>query len=247
MKHFNAILLVIMTCFFPQSGIGSVTLASGAGYRSVVDPLADTFERKTGIKVERIYGNMARVTAQAHSTGTVDFILGDQSFLAKAELSFISTTELGQGRLAAIYSKGVKFTGDLLQANITRVAIPEPAKAIYGKAAVQYLKNAHLYDQIKTKLLIVATVPQAASYVLSGEVDVALVNMTHATKIRDNIGGFYELDASLYSPVTIILGQMDNGKANDDSTVFLHFVKSDEAKAILFHHGLLSSTPEDKP
>ncbi len=242
MKRFLLLLLTVTAVIIPQNGFSKVVLASGAGYRSAVDPLADYFEKTTGIPVERIYGNMARVTAQAKTVGTVDLVLGDASFLTKAELPFISTTPLGQGRLVAIYPKGkpVNSTDDFLSDNITRIAIPEPAKAIYGKAAVEFLKNAGLYNQLEPKLLVVATVPQAASYVLSGEVDVALINMTHATKIQGKIGGYYELDTALYAPINIIIGRMDNSSASEDCTKFIAFVQSDEAKAILADHGLLN-------
>ncbi len=240
MKRLSFFLLAALLFILPSNSLANIILASGAGYRSVVDPLAERFEKLTGISVERIYGNMARVTTQAKTAGTVDLVLGEASFLAKAELPFISTTQLGFGRLVAIYPKGQSISGtdDFLDPKIERIAIPEPEKAVYGKAAIQYLKNTGLYDQIKPKLFIVATVPQAASYVLSGEVDAALINMTHATKIKENIGGSYELDSALYSPIDIILGRMQNSSTNEDCTKFLAFVQSDEAKQLLADHGL---------
>lgn len=240
MKHAFLSMILVGLLIHPINSLGGVTLASGAGYRSVVDPLAVKFEQLTGIKVERIYGNMARVTAQAKTVGTVDLVLGDKSFLLHAALPVISTTSLGRGRLAAVYPKGqgIKSAQDFLNADMTRIALPEPSKAIYGRAAMQYLHNTGLYEQLEPKLVVVSTVPQAASYVLSGEVDAALINITHAIRIAEKIGGYYELEASQYSPIEIIIARMDNSSANEDCSKFLRFIPTVEAKSILSGHGL---------
>jgi molybdate transport system substrate-binding protein len=232
--------LIIAPFFLPSSSFGAIVLASGAGYRAIVDELADVYEKNTGNKIERIYGNMARVITQAKVGGTVDLILGDADFLEKAKLSMAETVEVGRGRLVAAYGANVTFNGsrDLLSPEITRIAIPDIKKAIYGKAAMQYLKNQGVYDAVQQKLMIVATVPQAASYVISGEVDVALINVTHAQKIEKRIGGFTVLEEAAYSPIRIIVGMLDTGDKKPDCRNFLSFLGTQEAKAIVQRHGI---------
>lgn len=229
--------LILLSPSLPRA---EIVLASGAGYRGVVDILATIFEEKTGHRVDLIYGNMARVTSQAKATQAINFVLGDAQFLDKAQLLFSSVTELGRGRLVAAYPKGshLEKDDDLLDPKITRIAIPETSKAIYGKASLQYLKNRGIYEEVAPKLLLVATVPQAMSYVLSGEVDLAMINLTHARKLQKKIGGYILLDETAYSPIRIVLGQMEHSKDNEQCQEFIEFLNTKDAADILVASGL---------
>ena len=45
---------------------------------------------------------------------------------------------------------------------------------------MKYLHNTGLWTPLQKKLLIVGTVPQVSTYLLSGEVDVGFINLTEA-------------------------------------------------------------------
>lgn len=240
MRLIHVVLLVVFFLFAPLTSQAKILLASGAGYRAIVDDLADHFAADTGIYIERIYGNMAQVTAQARLAGTVDLVLGDADFLEKAKLPFFESRDVGKGRLVAIFAKDSPFTSatDLENSQITRIAVPDPTKAIYGKAAMEYLKNMGLYDQLAPKLLFVATVPQAASYVISGDVDAALINLVHARQIESRIGGYALLNEQEYSPITIVIGVMESSSAKKECNDFLEFLQTEKAGSIITAHGM---------
>ncbi len=206
----------------------------------MVDDLADAYRAETGKEVERIYGNMSRVIAQARASHEVDMVLGDAVFLNEAHLPFVTTEIVGKGKLVAIFPKGKNFSAasDFLAPEVTRIAIPDTARAIYGKASVQFLKSTGMYDKIEPRLMVVATVPQAASYVVAGEVDYALINLTHARKIEKNIGGYAVIDANLYSPINIIIGQMQNSVHMSECADFINFLHTDKAHQIVTSHGM---------
>ncbi|CCO22713.1 molybdate ABC transporter substrate-binding protein [Maridesulfovibrio hydrothermalis] len=240
MRLNSIILIFIMTVFIPISAQAQIIIASGAGYRSLVDDLTDSYSAKTGNKIELIYGNMSRVIAQARNSGAVDMVLGDKSFLDKAELDFNSQLVIGRGRLVIAYPKGKHFNGmnDLLSAEVSRIALPDTKRAIYGKAALQYLRSKKIYEKVEPKLLMVATVPQSASYVIAGEVDYAFINMTHARKIVKSIGGYTAVDESAYSPISILIGQMKNSASSRECSAFLKYLNSDAARRIVAAHGM---------
>lgn len=232
----------------PTQSIAGIVLASGAGYRAIVDGLADRYEQKTGNTIERIYGNMARVITQSRVSGAVDLVMGDAVFLDKSELPFTAVVDVGKGKLVAAYAKNKSIIHQygastdpatiLLSPKVTRIALPDKDKAIYGKAALQYLQNQGLYEKVESKLLMVTTVPQAASYVISGEVDVALINLIHARKIEKRIGGFTMLDENSYSPIRVVIGLLSTGKRSVQCDDFLRFVQTDEAKGIIENRGM---------
>lgn len=233
-------LMFIFVILCPVSSQAKVVLASGAGYRAIVDNLADAYTTETGNEVERIYGNMARVIAQARTSGAVDMVLGDAAFLEKAQLPFSATQVIGRGKLVMAFPKGSSFADatDLLSENVNRIAIPDTSRAIYGKAAIEYLQTKGVYDTVKPKLLVVATVPQAASYVVAGEVDFALINLAHARQIEKNIGGYSLLDETAYSPISIIIGQMENAANAKECSDFMHFLQTEKAREIVAGYGM---------
>ncbi len=239
MKKISALILVLLFCL-PTIAQAKIVIASGAGYRSLVDKLAESYKAKTGNEVERIYGNMARVTAQAKNSNSVDLVLGDKNFLDHTGLDCSTTQVVGKGTLVIAYPKGKSFKGieDLKQNSIKRIAYPDRKRAIYGKAAVEFLKNKGILKQIEPKLLMVATVPQSAAYVVAGEVDYAFINLTHARKIAGSIGGYVAVDKDAYSPITIIVQQMNSSSHPNESRDFMEFLSSDSARKIVAAHGM---------
>ncbi|MBI9112911.1 molybdate ABC transporter substrate-binding protein [Maridesulfovibrio ferrireducens] len=233
-------LILLLVLCVPAAAQAKIVIASGAGYRSLVDDLTASYTKDTGNQVERIYGNMSRVTAQASVSGAVDMVIGDLGFLEKAQLDFKTTDKIGNGKLVVIFPKGSAFNGeaDLLASKVTRIALPDTKRAIYGKAALQYMRSKGIYDKIESKLLIVATVPQAASYVIAGEVDYALINLTHARKISKSIGGFSLIDENTYSPISIVIGQLKSSTNKKECDTFLKFLKTDKAQKITASHGM---------
>lgn len=233
------LLLLVILCI-PTVAQAKIIIASGAGYRSLVDKLAEAYTTETGNQVERIYGNMARVTAQARNSGAVDMVLGDKSFLDKANLDYSAVQKVGRGRLVLAYPKGKNFSGDkdLLAKQTSRIALPDTKRAIYGKAALQYLHSKGIFEKVEPKLLMVATVPQSASYVVAGEVDYAFINLTHARKIAKAIGGYVAVDETAYTPISIIIEQMSHSAAPSECKAFMTFLKSGTAQKIITAHGM---------
>jgi molybdate transport system substrate-binding protein len=217
-----------------------LTVAAGAGYQKMVSELSQAFTAESGLAVELIFGNMGQVTSQAKNSGLVDCVIGDKRFLEQSALDFSSMSEIGRGRLLAAFAKGLKLESpaDILRDDITRVAMPDPQKAIYGKAADEYLRNSNLYEKIKGKLLVVATVPQVSSYLISKEVDVGFVNLTDLAGIQDKIGGSLEIDQKFYSPILIVAGALKSAPNMNALKLFFEFLAQPKAKEIAAKHGL---------
>jgi molybdate transport system substrate-binding protein len=217
-----------------------LTIAAGAGYKKLVTELVQAFEAAKGIKTELVFGNMGQVTAQAKGSGAVDVIVGEQGFLEKAGLSFSGAAAIGQGVLVVAWPKGKTLTApaDVAKADIKRVGMPDPQKAIYGKAASEYLEKSGLKAAVADKLLVVATVPQVTMYLLSGEVDAGFVNRTDVIDLGPAIGGYLEVDPSLYAPIAIVAERLTEAKNADGAKAFTDFATSDAAKAIAKKHGM---------
>jgi molybdate transport system substrate-binding protein len=235
--------LLVAQCL-PQLAVSAaaekLTVAAGAGYKKMVTELSKAFAGAQGIEVDQIYGNMGQTIAQAKNSGLVDCVIGDKRFLESSGLEIAAMHEVGRGRLVAAFAKGVELKDplDIVREDITRVSHPDPKKGIYGRAADEFLHNAGIYEEVEDKLLVVATVPQVSSYVLSKEVDVGFINLTDALGIEDRIGGTLPVDRKYYSPIVIVAGALASAPNSRALEAFAGFLATEEATKIVARHGL---------
>lgn len=237
-KVYVLITVIALTlCFSQAYAAKDPVIAAGAGYKEMVNDLCSTYQKLKGTSPELIYGNMAKVTSQAQASGQVDMIIGAKWFFDRANIKCTQLIQLGRGRLVVAYIPGKNFkdSKSLESEDIKRIALPNVQRAIYGRAAMAYLKNKGLDKKLKDKFVIVGTVPQVASYVISKEVDLGFINLTHALHIKDKIGGYEEVDINDYPAIEIQAGVLKESEGVDD---FMNFLKSDTAKKIIKKHGL---------
>lgn len=219
----------------------TLLIGAGAGYKRPVSELSAAFEKKTGIRVEQIYGHMGGVISQAKQSGQVAVIFGDLSYLSKAEgIAFSKFLPLGDGRLVVAWPKGsdLKSPAALTEPRFARIAIPDTKSAIYGIAATEFIQRNNLAAALKDKLQVVATVPQVSAYLISGEVDAGFINLTEALGIKDKIGGYLELDQNYYNRIRIVGGVVDGFGEQPAVLQLQQFVETPEARSILEKHGL---------
>jgi len=238
MKRLALALLLLFACA-AMAQAEPLTVASGAGYKKLVTELVAAYETKTGNKVELIFGNMGQVVTQAKTSGKVHLVIGERSFLDKAGLALASFTEVGRGVLVLAWPKGRSLASleDLAKPEVKRVAMPDPARAIYGAAGKEALTHAGLAEKLAAKLLVVATVPQVTTYVVTGEVDAGLTNLTDVMGLGDKIGGYLKVDQGLYAPISIGAGLLE-GVKKPEAAAFVAFVASPQGRELARKHGL---------
>ncbi|MFD2112600.1 molybdate ABC transporter substrate-binding protein [Thiorhodococcus fuscus] len=232
------ITLTLVLLFAVPVWADSLLIAAGAGYKKPLVEIYAAFEASSGTRVEAAFGNMQQVMAQARDSGRVDLVVGERGFLEKTGL-FGRYVELGTGRLVLAY--GPKALGgyrDLADPSVERIALPDPGKAIYGKAATQFLERSGLMPEVKDRLMVVATVPQVSAYLIAGTVDAGFINITDALGIQDRIAGYEELPLELYDPPRIVLAFPKDRAASESASAFEAFLGSDRARGILARYGL---------
>ena len=232
---------------FGSSGLAaqSLMLAAGAGYKKPVTEVVNAFRKTTDAKMTEIYGNIRMVTTQARQTGEVDCIIGDRKFLNRVSsqlnnFGFSRMQAIGQGYLVLAWRKGVhpKNLDDLLRNKSHQVFMPQQTRAVYGIAAQEFIKSGGYQKCLAGKLTQVATVPQVAAYLLTGEADSGFINLTEALADGDRLGGYFLIPQEEYGKIEIVAGLVsgkNNGKAAND---FMQFLDTDEARAILKKYGL---------
>ncbi len=230
--------LLVLTMSMPALAGETLLIASGAGYKTVIEALAESYSQRSGKTVERIYGNMGQIVGQAQTSGKVDLLVGEESFLRDSALPLADATSLGKGRLVMAWPKGKTEPSDLKGSQVVRIAIPDATRAIYGKAAMEYLNNSGQYESLKDKLVVVGTVPQVFTYLSTGEVDAGFLNLTQAMAVKEQLGGYIEMDEKLYKPIAIACIRLQTSPNSAAAEDFSRFLQTEEARAILAAHGL---------
>ncbi len=181
---------------------------------------------------------MKQVTTQAKNSN-ISLIIGDKNFLEnKSGITFNKFSIIGEGKAVLAFSKdkNLKSLEEIKSENIKKITIPHPKKVIYGIATMQIFHNSNLFFDISQKLLVVATVPQVSTYLITNEVDAGIINLTSALANKHKLAGYFIIDKSLYEPIEIVAAST---KTCDNSCYeFINFLQSANAKEILKKYGL---------
>jgi molybdate transport system substrate-binding protein len=85
---------------------------------------------------------------------------------------------------------------------VKRLAIANPDRAPYGRAAVAALTSLKLYDSLKPRLVTAENIAQAAQFVDSGNADAGLISLTSALTPRLSAeGSYFVIPRELYPPI----------------------------------------------
>ncbi|MFT7823734.1 MAG: molybdate ABC transporter substrate-binding protein [Sulfurimonas sp.] len=215
-------------------------IAAGAGYKKSILKIINMYREQYKTDIDGIFGNMKQVSAQARQT-EIAMVIGDRDYLSKkSKLNFIQFEEIGEGKLVLAYPKNaeIKTFDQLTDTKIKRVAMPQPQKAIFGTAGEAFLNNSGLYNKIKDKLYVVATVPQVATYLVANEVDAGIMNLTAALENREKLGGYIAIPQKYYSKVSIVAGVLPGCSENKECRQFIDFLHTKKSKEIFQHYGL---------
>lgn len=239
------------------AAIGAQTplrVAAAADLEPVLPPILDQFKRSTGIAVETTFKSSAVLATQIQNGAPFDlFFSADMSFpkrlidagLADAAGTADSSTPVlyARGTLVLWTRKDSHLTPsvDLLRSpELKRLAIANPERAPYGRAAVAALTSLEIYDSLKPKLVTADNIAQAAQFADSGNADAGLISLTSAMTPLMTAGGVYfVVPRDLYPPIeqgAVIVSKTTQRAA---AHKLLDYVLSAQVQAQLAKSGLL--------
>jgi len=148
-------------------------IAAAADLEPVLPPILEQFRQATGIPTEATYQASAMLTTQIMNGAPFDvFLSADLSYPQK-----LIATGLAASGPPITYAKGTLVlwtrkdsplgptTLDLLRnPALKRLAIANPDRAPYGRAAVAALTTLKLYDALKPRLVTAENIAQAAQF-----------------------------------------------------------------------------------
>jgi molybdate transport system substrate-binding protein len=209
-----AVCVLMVSPAFAQA---SLRVAAAADLQPVLPPLLEQFQKATGIRAAATYQASAALTTQIENGAPFDlFLSADLGYpkrlieagLADAAGSADSTTPItyAKGTLVLWARKDSRLPPPSLSLlgnpDLHRLAIANPDRAPYGRAAVAALTSLKLYETLKPRIVTAENISQAAQFVESGNAEAGLISMTSAlTPQLASSGTYFVMPRELYPPI----------------------------------------------
>jgi molybdate transport system substrate-binding protein len=209
--------VVLVGAIFPSLAQTPLRVAAAADLGPVLPPILEQFQKATGIHAEATFEASAALTTQIQNGAPFDlFLSADLGYpkrlidagLADAAGSPDSTSPIiyARGTLVLWTRKDSHLPApslDLLRgSDLKHLAIANPERAPYGRAAVAALTSLKLYDSLKPRIVTAENISQTAQFVDSGNADAGLISLTSALTPRLSASGtYFVIPRELYPPI----------------------------------------------
>jgi len=208
-RFFPALLALLLIAHLHAQAV--LRVAAAADLQPVLPPILAQFQQQTGIHTDATYQASAMLTTQIVNGAPFDLFLS-------ADLGYpqrLIAAGLADSPAPVTYARGTLVLWerndsglpppslDLLRnPALKRLAIANPDRAPYGRAAVAVLKSLNLYDALQPRFATAENIAQAAQFVDSGNADAGLISLTAALTPRlQSSGAYFVIPRNLYPPI----------------------------------------------
>ncbi|HEY3703680.1 MAG TPA: molybdate ABC transporter substrate-binding protein [Terracidiphilus sp.] len=259
MSRFRAVFAFLLAIFPALAAAQTIRIAAAADLEPVLPPILEQFRQTTGITAQPTYQASAALTTQIQNGAPFDLFLSANMDYPQKLVTAGLAQGLGEGASGTpiLYANGtlVLWTRkdsrlpppsiDLLRnPALKRLAIANPDRAPYGKAAIAALQKLGLYDSLKPRFAVAENIAQAAQFVDTGNADAGLISLTSAKTGRLTADGqYFEIPADLYPPIeqgAVLVAKTSQRVA---AKKFLVFLMSAPVQQQLRQYGLTPGRP----
>ncbi len=172
-----------------SQGDQPLTVAAAASLQFAFVEIGQMFEQETGQAVVFSFGSSGNLARQIEHGAPLDVFASAnavyvEQLRAQGLLVAASQQTYAQGQLALVVNRAsglqVQRLQDLLDADVTHVALANPGHAPYGLAAQHALQSAGLWEALQPKLVYGENVRQAMQFVQTGNAEAGLVALSVA-------------------------------------------------------------------
>jgi molybdate transport system substrate-binding protein len=234
----------------PAQVANDVNVAAAADMEPVFAVVGPVFEKQTGLHLKISFASSATLAQQIQQGSPADIFFSADFFFAEQ----LVASNLTENRKPTPYAKGLlvlyarndsplkPLSVDLLQRkDLKAVAIANPDRAPYGRAAIAALKQMKLYENVAPHIVQAESVAQAAQFALSGNAELALISQTLAVSPKYKAAGTYALvPLSQYPDISQCAVILKGGKNVEGAHRLLNFILSDQVQTHLKDLGLQS-------
>ena len=211
----------------------------------VLGEVGQAFKAKTGVEVILSYGSTAQLSTQIENGAPFDvFAAADtehvDSLVAAGKVIGDSRAIYALGQLALWIpeggSSGVHELKDLAGPQIRFIAMAQPELAPYGRATMEVLNHASLWNAVQPKLVYGTSISMAKQFAASGSANAAFT--AYSLLLHDK-GTVLKIDSKLYKPIEQAMGVVAASTHQEEAKQFRQFLLGAEGRTILANSGYL--------
>ena len=225
-----------------------ITVAAASDLQFAFHDVQARFEKDTGNKVKLIFGSSGNFFAQLQNGAPFDlFFSADIDYPRRLEAAGLAEPgtlyPYATGKIVLWVpsqskidvSRGLRV---LLEPDIQKIAIANPAHAPYGRAAVAALRHESIYEQVSPKFVLGENISQTSTFVVSGSADVGILalSLALAPSMKDK-GRYEEIPSGDYPAIEQAAVILKSSLHKDISRQFVEFVKTQPIQDLLRSYG----------
>lgn len=244
---------ILLSLIFILSSLnaGTINIAVAANVSYAIEDLKKEFNKEhPNTKVQVTLGSSGKLTAQIkHGAPYQIFMSANMKYpqaLFQDKLAISEPLVYAKGSLAYLSTKKFDFSKGIELLNtkeISTIAIANPKTAPYGKATLEAMKNANIYESIKKKLIFGESISQTLSYcIIAADIGIVAKSALYSKKMSRYKKGinWFEVDKNLYSPISQGIVILKSAKDNNEVKAFYEFIFSKKAKIIFEKFGYIN-------
>ena len=225
----------------------TVTVAAASDLKFVLEELAQRFAQTGAAMPRLVFGSSGNLARQIQQGAPFDlFMSADESLIdrllaAKAMRDRGVVFGVGHLSLVTAANAPIALPTEFKQLHsvlpqIERFAIANPEHAPFGRAALQAIKAAGLYELLAPKLVFGESVVAALQFVLTGAAQMGIAGQ--ALTLAEALAGkvkHIKIDQSLHAPIIMRMALV--GEGAPAARLFYQFLQSDQARALFQRYG----------
>lgn len=249
-RRYFATVTVIALLLASQVGVRAqqqqppLRVAAAADLQFALKDIAQQYEHQGGRRIEITFGSSGNFFSQLQNGAPFDvFFSADLEYpsrLQQANLIEPNTLlKYASGRIVVwvppdskVDLVGQKWNA-LLDPTVQKIAIANPEHAPYGRAAVEALKRAGLYEEVQSKLVYGENISQAAQFVQSGNAQAGIIALSLAVSPAMNSGQRWDIPVNQYALLEQAAVILKSSPNRDAARAFLAYVSGDAGRRTL--------------
>ena len=225
------------------AGDDALLVAAASDLQFAFKAIAALYQQQSGQQVIVTFGSTGTLSQQIENGAPYDlFAAADESYingLTAKGLTIPETQQLyAQGRIVLAVNKqsGLQLTDlkQLVDASFRQVSIANPDHAPYGKAAMQAMQAAGVWEQVKPRLVYGDNVTQALQFIQTGNAPAGIVALSVASVPEVS---YTLIDARLHDPLNQKLTVLKRSRLADAARAFIAFVNGSQGRPIMKKYG----------
>ncbi|MBV8515301.1 MAG: molybdate ABC transporter substrate-binding protein [Acidobacteria bacterium] len=252
-RHLPVLAIVVLLCV-PFSRLlraqpqVPLRVAAAADLEFALRDIAQQYEHQSGHNVEITFGSSGNFFAQIQNGAPFDvFFSADSEYPTRLQQAGLtepnSLVKYAIGRIVVWIPAGSKIDladqkwNALRDPSVQKVAIANPEHAPYGRAAVEALKHAGIYEKVQSKLVFGENISQAAQFVQSGNAQAGIIALSLAASPAMKSGQRWGVPADEYAPIEQAAVILKSARDKESARAFLAFVSSEAGQRTLANYG----------